>query len=88
MMRYRHSKILPLFAAVVLVLFSNLISAADVQHKLTNADCRVIEATSSDSNSIAKFSDALLWKVSKAGSSSSYIFGIEFESEGDDAIQT
>ena len=75
MMRYRHSKILRLFAAVVLVLFSNLISAADVQHKLTNADCRVIEATSSDSNSIAKFSDALLWKVSKAGSSSSYIFG-------------
>jgi len=75
MMHYSHSKIIPLFAAVVLILFPNLISAADFQKKLTNADCRVIEATTSDSNSIAKFSDALLWKVSKAGNSSSYIFG-------------
>ena len=74
-MRYRHSKILPLFVIVVLILFSNLLSAASVQDKLTSADCRVIEATSSESNSIAKFSDALLWKVSKAGNSSSYIFG-------------
>ena len=74
MMQYRHSKILPLFAAVILALFSNLMSAADFQKKLTNADCRVIEATTSDSSSIAKFSDALLWKVSKAGNSSSYIY--------------
>ena len=75
MIRYRHSKILPLFAAVVLIFFSNLISAAGDQHKLTNSDCRVIEATSSESNTIAKYSDALLWKVSKVGNSSSYIFG-------------
>jgi len=73
-MRTRNNNIL-LFAAVVLILFSNLVSAADIQHKLTNADCRVIEKTSSDSTSIAKYSDALLWKVSMAGSSSSYIFG-------------
>jgi len=75
MMQYRHRKILPLFAAVVLILFWNPISAADFQKKLTNADCRVIEATTSGSSSIAKFSNALLWKVSKAGNSSSYIFG-------------
>jgi hypothetical protein len=75
MMQYRHSKILPLFAAAVLFFISSLIFAADIQHKLTNADCRVFDKTSSDSYSIAKYSDALLWKVSKAGSSSSYIFG-------------
>jgi len=75
MMKYRHNKIILLLTAVVLVLFSNLISAVDLQRKLTNADCRVIDETSSDLNSIAKFSDALLWKVAKAGSSPSYIFG-------------
>jgi uncharacterized protein YbaP (TraB family) len=75
MMQYRHSQILPLLTAVVLFLISNLIFAADIQHQLTNADCRVFDKTSSDSNSIAKFSDALLWKISKAGNSSSYIFG-------------
>ena len=74
-MKYRHNKIFPPFAAIVLFLISNLVFAADVQHKLTNADCRVFDKTSSDTNSIAKYSDALLWKVSNAGSSSSYIFG-------------
>jgi hypothetical protein len=75
MMQYRHKKILSLLTAVVLLLVSNLIFAGDIQHRLTNADCRVFDKISSDSISIAKYSDALLWKVSKAGNSSSYIFG-------------
>ena len=75
MMKYRRSQIPSLFTAVVLFLISNQIFSADIQHKLTNADCRVFDKTYSDSNSSAKYSDALLWKVSKAGSSSSYIFG-------------
>ena len=75
MTKYKLRKILQLFAVVVPVLFSNLISATDIQNKLTIADCRVTEETSSDSNSIVKFSDALLWKISKAGSSPSYVFG-------------
>jgi len=74
-MKYRRSQIPLLFTAVVLFLISNQIFSADIQHKLTNADCRVFDKTYSDSNSSAKYSDALLWKVSKAGSSSSYIFG-------------
>jgi uncharacterized protein YbaP (TraB family) len=75
MMKYKRSQIPSLFTAVVLFLISNQIFAADIQYKLTNEDCRVFDKTYSDSNSSAKYSDALLWKVSKAGSSSSYIFG-------------
>lgn len=75
MMKYRHNKSLLLATSIALILFSGSLFALDLTRKLTNADCRVIEETSSDSNSIAKFSNALLWKVSKAGSSSSYIFG-------------
>ncbi len=75
MMEYRHKKLLSLVASILLLLFSGSLFALDLTRKLTNADCRVIEEISSDSNSIAKFSDALLWKVAKAGNSPSYIFG-------------
>ncbi len=79
-MRSRHNKLLPLIFSSVLVIFpqvllSGPLSAADLKGKLTNADCRVIEETTSESNSVAKFSNAVLWKVSNAGKSSSYIFG-------------
>ena len=79
-MRSRHNNLLPLIFSFVLVIFlqvllSGSLSAADLKDKLTNADCRVIEETTSESNSVAKFSNAVLWKVSNAGKSSSYIFG-------------
>lgn len=79
-MRYRHRKLLPLIFSSVLVIFpqvllSGSLSAPDLKSKLTNADCRVIEDKTSESNSVAKFSNALLWKVSRAGKSSSYVFG-------------
>ena len=79
-MRSRHNKLLPLIFSSVLViflqvLFSGSLSAADLQSKLTNADCRVFEETTSESNSVAKFSNAVLWKVSNAGKPSSYVFG-------------
>ena len=79
-MRSRHNNLLPLIFSCVLVIFlqvllSGSLSAADLKDKLTNADCRVIEETTSESNSVAKFSNAVLWKVSNAGKSSSYIFG-------------
>jgi uncharacterized protein len=75
MMKYRHNNIFTLLAAGILALFSSLLFATNLQQKLTNADCRIKEEISSDSNSIAKYSGALLWKVSKAGSSPSYVFG-------------
>lgn len=79
-MRSRHNNLLPLIFSCVLVIFlqvllSGSLSAADLKDKLTNADCRVIEKTTSESNSVSKFSNAVLWKVSNAGKSSSYIFG-------------
>jgi len=79
-MRSRHNKLLPLISSSVLVIFlqvllSGSLSAADLKGKLTNADCRVIEETNSESNSVAKFSNAVLWKVSNAGKSPSYVFG-------------
>ena len=79
-MRSRHNNLLPLIFSFVLVIFlqvllSGSLSAADLKDKLTNADCRVIEETTSESNSVAKFSNAVLWKVTKAGKSSSYVFG-------------
>ncbi len=79
-MRSRHNNLLPLIFSFVLVIFlqvllSGSLSAADLKDKLTNADCRVIEETTSESNSVAKFSNAVLWKVSNAGKSSSYVFG-------------
>ena len=79
-MRSRHNNLLPLIFSCVLVIFlqvllSGSLSAADLKDKLTNADCRVIEETTSESNSVAKFSNAVLWKVTKAGKSSSYVFG-------------
>jgi len=79
-MRSRHNKLLRLIFSSVLVifpqvLFSVSLSAADLQSKLTNADCRVFEETTSESNSVAKFSNAVLWKVSNAGKPFSYIFG-------------
>jgi len=74
-MRYRSNKLFSLFVPVVLILFSSLLSAADFQRKLTNSDCRVIEETPSGTGPIAKYSNALLWEVSTAGNSSSYIFG-------------
>ncbi len=79
-MRSRHNNLLPLIFSCVLVIFlqvllSGSLSAADLEDKLTNADCRVIEETNSESNSVAKFSNAVLWKVSNAGKSPSYVFG-------------
>ncbi len=60
---------------MALVLFSGSLFALDLTRKLTNADCRVIEDISYDTNLVAKFSDALLWKVSKEGRQPSYVFG-------------
>jgi len=79
-MRSRHNKLLPLIFSIVLVIFSQVLlsgslSAADLESKLTNADCRVIEETTSEPNSVAKFSNAVLWKVSNAGKPPSYVFG-------------
>ncbi|MEE8233203.1 MAG: TraB/GumN family protein [Gammaproteobacteria bacterium] len=75
MMKYRHNILLSLFTSMALVLFSGSLFALDLTRKLTNADCRVIEDISYDTNLVAKFSDALLWKVSKEGRQPSYVFG-------------
>lgn len=75
MMKYRHNKLLLLITSIALVLFSGSLFALDLTRKLTNADCRVIKEISSDTNVVAKFSDALLWKVSKEGRQPSYVFG-------------
>lgn len=75
MMQYRRDRFFLLLAAVTLASFSSLSFAADLQRKLTNNDCRVIEETPADTQAVAKYSDALLWKVSMADSSSNYIFG-------------
>jgi uncharacterized protein len=80
MMRYRLDKLQSLICVSVLALFSQVlftgsVSAADRQSKLTNADCRVIEETTSESNAVAKYSNAVLWKVSKGSKNSSYVFG-------------
>ena len=80
MMKYindknKTNKLVSLFAIVVLVLFSSQLFAADLQRKLTSSDCRVIEETPSDKKPVARFSDAVLWKVSKAGRPPSYVFG-------------
>jgi len=75
MMKYRHNKLLSLITSMALVLFSGSLFALDLTRKLTNADCRVIEDISSDTPTIAIFSDALLWKVSKEGRQPSYVFG-------------
>lgn len=61
--------------AFLLLSVSSLIFAVEQERKLTNADCRVTQKTSSGLKSTAKFSDALLWKVSKAGYFPSYVFG-------------
>lgn len=79
-MRYRLDKIRFLNCVSVLVIFSQvfcfgLLSAADLQSKLTNADCRVIEETTSESSSASTFSNAVLWKVSKESKQPSYVFG-------------
>jgi uncharacterized protein len=79
-MRYRLDKLQSLICVSVLALFSQVlftgsVSAADRQSKLTNADCRVIEETTSESNAVAKYSNAVLWKVSKGSKNSSYVFG-------------
>lgn len=79
-MRFRLNKLHSLISASVLLIFSpvfffGLLSAADLQSKLTNADCRVIEETISESNAVAKFSNAVLWKVSKGSKQPSYVFG-------------
>ncbi len=57
------------------VFFTGLLSANDLQNKLTNADCRVIKKTASESGPVAEFSNAILWEVSKEGRQSSHIFG-------------
>ena len=75
MMKYRHNKLLSLVTSMALVLFSGSLFALDLTRKLTNADCRVIEEIFSDTQTIAIFSDALLWKVSKEGREPSYVFG-------------
>ena len=80
MMKYRLDKIRLLNCVSVLAIFSQILftgslSAADLQSKLTNADCRVIEETTSESSSVAKFSNAVLWKVSKQSKQPSYVFG-------------
>ncbi|MFT5425557.1 MAG: hypothetical protein ACI9ZT_000489 [Gammaproteobacteria bacterium] len=79
-MKYRLNKLLSLVYASTLaiflqVFFSGLVLAADIQNKLTNADCRFIEETTSESNAVAKYSNAVLWKVSKGSKNSSYVFG-------------
>jgi len=74
-MKYRLKNICSPFASVLIIVFSNLICAAEFEPKLTNSDCRIFEETSFETSFIAKYSQALLWKVSKAGNSSSYIFG-------------
>ena len=75
MMKYRHNKLLSLVTSIVLILFSGPLFALDLTRKLTNADCRVIEEMPSDTQTVAIFSDALLWKVSKKGGQPSYVFG-------------
>jgi len=75
MMKYRHNKLLSLVTSVALVLFSGSLFALDLSRKLTNADCRVIEEISSDTQTVAIFGDALLWKISKDGRQPSYVFG-------------
>ena len=75
MMRHISNKLFSLLAAIVLILFSSLLSAADLQRKLTNFDCRVIEETPSNTSSDARYSNALLWKVSKISYPPSYVFG-------------
>jgi uncharacterized protein YbaP (TraB family) len=79
-MRYRLNKSHSLICSSVLIIFSQVsftgtLSAADLESKLTNADCRVIEDTISESNAVAKFSNAVLWKVSKESKQPSYVFG-------------
>lgn len=61
--------------SISVFIFSGTLSADELQQKLTNADCRVIETTSSEADSAVRYSDALLWKVSKADNFASYVFG-------------
>ena len=75
MMKYRHNKLFSLVASIVLILFSGSLFALDLTRKLTNADCRVIGEMSQDTQTVAIFSDALLWKVAKGSVQSNYVFG-------------
>ncbi len=63
--------IVRLLAALGLLLWSSF-SVAEVA---TQSDCRTFKPATDKRTEAIKYSDALLWKVSRAGSSDSYIFG-------------
>lgn len=79
-MKFSHNKLLSLIFSSVLVispqaLLSESYSTDEQQGKLTNADCRIFEESKPESDSVAIYSDAVLWKVSSTGKSPSYVFG-------------